>query len=275
MTRVYEDPTSTANRSRRGADPYNGIEPSFTELATLDPGSREWTRLREAIIVRCLPLAEHIARRYTGRGEQFDDLLQVARCGLLEAVDRFDATRGTTFVSFAVPTIMGEVRRHFRDHTWAVRVPRRLKELRTRAQAITPRLIQQLGRMPTASDIADALGVDRDEIVQVMIAANGYDSDSLDPGTDSDDNDAPSPMRRLATAEPCYDLIEDTMTVRPLLAELPDRDRDILVWRYFDGATQQQIAHRLGISQMQVSRLQARILTTLRTGTGTAGSQPS
>ncbi|MQY24856.1 SigB/SigF/SigG family RNA polymerase sigma factor [Nocardia aurantia] len=265
MTEVYDRPlTTTADPSRRGRDPYDGIEPRFTELARLDPGGPEWKRLREEIIGHCLPLAEHIARCYSGRGEYYDDLLQVARCGLLEAIARFDPTRGATFVSFAIPTIMGEVRRHFRDRTWAVRVPRRLKELRTDINAVTPKLIQQLGRMPTATDIADALGLDRDEVVQVLIASNGYDSNPLDAGDDTDDQTTPPPIRRLATIEPCYGLIEDAITVRPLLDRLPDRDRRVLVWRYYEGATQSEIAARLGVSQMQVSRLLSRLLTTLR-----------
>ncbi|WP_019925309.1 SigB/SigF/SigG family RNA polymerase sigma factor [Nocardia sp. BMG111209] len=265
MTGALDTPqTTTANTSRRGHDSYDGIEPRLVELAALDPADRRWARLREEIITRCLPLAEHIARRYSGRGEQYDDLLQVARCGLLEAVGRFDPARGTTFVSFAVPTIMGEVRRHFRDRTWAVRVPRRLKELRVHLHAAGPVLMQQLGRMPTVTELADHLGLDRDEVVQAMIASNGYDTDALDPGTDSDDERFSSPMRRLAAVEPCYGLIEDAMTVRPLLAGLSDRDRDILTWRYFEGETQSQIAARLGVSQMQISRHLTRILTTVR-----------
>ncbi|MCX4098578.1 SigB/SigF/SigG family RNA polymerase sigma factor [Nocardia sp. alder85J] len=265
MTGALDSPTiTTANASRRGRDSYDGIEPRLAELAALDPGDPRWVRLREEIVVCCLPLAEHIARKYSGRGEQYDDLLQVARCGLLEAVKRFDPAYGATFVSFAVPTIMGEVRRHFRDRTWAVRVPRRLKELRVHLHAAGPVLMQQLGRTPAVTELADHLGLDREEVVQVMIASNGYDSDTLDPSPDNDEGHVPSPLRRLAAVDPCYALIEDAMTVRPLLAGLSDRDRNILTWRYFGGESQARIAARLGVSQMQISRHLTRILTTLR-----------
>ncbi|MDT5322946.1 MAG: polymerase sigma-B factor, partial [Mycobacterium sp.] len=142
----------------------------FRELRELDDDAPEVTRQRDAIVERCLPLADHIARRFDGRGEPRDDLVQVARVGLVNAVIRFDVDAGSDFVSFAVPTIMGEVRRHFRDNSWSVKVPRRLKELHLRLGAATADLSQRLGRAPTPSELATELEMDRDEVVEGLIA---------------------------------------------------------------------------------------------------------
>ncbi|WP_216896636.1 SigB/SigF/SigG family RNA polymerase sigma factor [Nocardia alni] len=265
MTSAIAQYPSSADPARRGDDPYDGIEPWFEKMVALDPHGLQWRRLREEIIGRCLPLAEHIARRYTGRGVEFEDLLQVARVGLLEAVNRFDPDRGPSFVGFAVPTIMGEVRRYFRDRTWSVRVPRRLKELQGQVQRVLPELTQRLGRVPTASDVAAELGLERAEIVQVLVASNGYRSDSLDAPLDNGEGGNPQVvMQQLGTSEPGYALMEESITVGPLLGQLCDQDRDVLIWRYFEGCTQDQIATRLGVSQMQVSRILARILASLR-----------
>ncbi|NUS94474.1 MAG: RNA polymerase sigma factor SigF [Nocardia sp.] len=222
--------------------------------------------MREQIVHRCLPLAEHIARRFAGRGESFDDLLQIARLGLVQAVDRFDRSRGSSFLSFAIPTIMGEVRRHFRDHTWAVRVPRGTKELHLRIGPATETLYQRLGRMPTAREIATELDADLTDVTRALIAGNAHTSNSLDAGADDQDDDTspPAVLARLGGEDPCYRLLEDAMTLRPLIAELPQRERQILVWRYFANMTQVQIAERLDISQMQVSRILAKTLRTLR-----------
>ncbi|WP_327152073.1 SigB/SigF/SigG family RNA polymerase sigma factor [Nocardia sp. NBC_01329] len=260
-------PSPSARRANRGRDPYDGIEPSLGELAALDPADPHHAGLRDEIIGRCLPLADHIARRYAGRGIDFDDLQQTARMGVVHAVDRFDPAAGTKFVSFAVPTVMGEVRRYFRDQSWAIRVPRRLKELRGRITVITPLLMQELGRTLTARDLAIALDTEVEEITQALIASKGYTSDSLDatPGTDNDSGDHTLTYAdRLGSIDPCYILLEDAAAVRPLLAQLPRGDRRILILRYYDNRTQQEIAATIGCSQMQVSRALARILTTLR-----------
>ncbi|WP_227981963.1 SigB/SigF/SigG family RNA polymerase sigma factor [Nocardia spumae] len=260
-------PSPSARRANRGHDPYDGIEPRLVELAALDPTDPHRPTLRDEIIGRCLPLADHIARRYAGRGIEFDDLQQTARMGVVHAVDRFDPAAGAPFVSFAVPTIMGEVRRYFRDQSWAVRVPRRLKELRARITSVTPLLMQELGHIPTARDIATALDAEAEEITQALIASNGYTADSLDttPGTDNDSGDLPlSHADRLGAIDPCYGLLEDAAAVRPLLARLPRSDRRVLTLRYYDNRTQQEIATTIGCSQMQVSRILTRILTTLR-----------
>ncbi|WP_225728179.1 MULTISPECIES: SigB/SigF/SigG family RNA polymerase sigma factor [unclassified Nocardia] len=251
--------------ARRGRDSYDDIEPWFDKLAALDAQDPHRNALREHIIELCLPLADHIARRFAGRGEAYEDLVQVARVGLLLAVDRFDLTRGNSFLSFAVPTVMGEVRRYFRDSGWAVRVPRRLKELQQRIASVTPELAQRLGRQPTATDLAAELGTDHEEITQALIAANGYTCDSIDAGTDGgDDAAAAFHQDPLATVDPNYELVEDAIAVAPLIAELPERERRVLELRFGESQTQTQIAERLGLSQMHISRILSRTLRELR-----------
>ncbi|MEV0358131.1 SigB/SigF/SigG family RNA polymerase sigma factor [Nocardia sp. NPDC050697] len=259
-------PAAHPRPRRPGADSYDDIEPAFTELAALDPGAPARERMREDIICRCLPLGEHIASRFSGRGEPTEDLRQVASLGVVLAVDRFDVTQGTPFVAFAVPTIMGEVRRHFRDRTWAVQVPRPVKELQQRLAPAIETLLHRNGRMPTARELAAELDADLHEITQAMLARNGYHSDSLDAlHTDSDGETSDiSAAVTLGANEPCYDLLENAIAVRPLIAALPERDRNILIWRFFDGLTQRQIADRVGCSQMHVSRILTRVLNQLR-----------
>ncbi|MBF6180235.1 MULTISPECIES: RNA polymerase sigma factor SigF [Nocardia] len=252
-------------RSRSRGDSYDNIEPMFKELAAVDPADPQREVVREKLIGRCMPLADHIARRFSGRGESFDDLLQVARVGLVQAVDRFDVTRGSSFLSFAVPTIMGEVRRHFRDNTWAVRVPRRTKEIQLSIGGTIDELAQRLGRMPKAREIADKLGVDLVEVTQALIAGNAYQLSSLDAVTGDDSENTPlSLMEVLGDVEPRYDRVDEYLAVRPLIAELPDREQRVLIMRFFEAKTQAQIAERLGISQMHVSRILAKTLTWLR-----------
>ncbi|MGX1809351.1 RNA polymerase sigma factor SigF [Nocardia sp. NPDC055321] len=243
---------------------YDDIEAAFAELE--QAGDTDRNVLREHIIERCLPLAEHIARRFAGRGETFDDLLQVARLGLVRAVDRFEVARGSPFLSFAVPTIMGEVRRHFRDYTWAVRVPRRTKEIQVQLGSTIELLAQRLGRMPRAREIAEELDIDLLEVTQALIASNAYQASSLDTTMTGDDSDnAPLPRAEtLGGVEPDYELIEQRLAVRPLLAELPDRERRLLTMRFFECKTQTQIADDLGVSQMHVSRMLTRTLNRLR-----------
>ncbi|CAN5186245.1 hypothetical protein BH09ACT9_BH09ACT9_22270 [soil metagenome] len=147
--------------------------------------------MRTALITRCLPLAEHIARRFDGRGEAHDDLVQVARLGLVNAVDRFDSTRGSDFVSFAVPTVMGEVRRHFRDTGWALRVPRRMKELHFQLGQAISELSQQLGHAPTVDELAETLGIEREEVAQALIAGNAYQTVSVDGAASNHTDDLP------------------------------------------------------------------------------------
>ena len=236
----------------------------FRELATFPADSMEFQRQREKIVERCLPLADHIARRFEGRGEPRDDLVQVARVGLVNAVVRFDIDAGSDFVSFAVPTIMGEVRRHFRDNSWSVKVPRRLKELHLRLGAATADLSQRLGRAPTATELAGELGMDRDEVIEGLVAGSSYNTLSIDSGGGSDDDDARAIADTLGDVDAGLDQIENRESLRPLLEALPERERTVLVLRFFESMTQTQIAERVGISQMHVSRLLSKSLARLR-----------
>lgn len=258
---VQQSPTDT--RPRHGVNSYDDIEPWFDKLDALPDGDPNRKPLREQIIRRCLPLAEHIAARFSGRGEAFEDLQQVARVGLVLAVDRFDAARQNTFLAFAVPTIMGEVRRHFRDHTWATRVPRGIKELRLRLGPASDRLAQRLGRLPTARELAADLHADPVDVTQALIAGNGYQPRAIDPVGEEDNDNSPI-VDQLGTEEPCYTLTEDAMAVRPLIRALPARQRRVLIMRFFESKTQSQIADALGVSQMQVSRILSHTLKSLR-----------
>lgn len=236
----------------------------FRQLATLEDGSAAFQRQRDSIVERCLPLADHIARRFDGRGEPHDDLVQVARVGLVNAVIRFNVDAGSDFVSFAVPTIMGEVRRHFRDNSWSVKVPRRLKELHLQLGAATAELSQRLGRAPTPTELAELLGMDRDEVVEGLVAGSSYNTLSIDSGGGSGNEDAPAIADTLGDVDTTLDQIENREALRPLLESLPDRERAVVVLRFFESLTQTQIAERIGVSQMHVSRLLARALGRLR-----------
>ena len=235
----------------------------FRTLQELPEASSTFIRQRDAIVERCLPLADHIARRFDGRGEPRDDLVQVARVGLVNAVIRFDVDAGSDFVSFAVPTIMGEVRRHFRDNSWSVKVPRRLKELHLRLGAATAEMSQRLGRAPTPSELAAELEMDRDEVVEGLIAGSSYNTLSID-GAGGGTEEAPAIADTLGDVDLNLDQIENRESLRPLLASLPERERQVLLLRFFESMTQTQIAERVGISQMHVSRLLAKSLTRLR-----------
>ena len=235
----------------------------FRELSGLSDGSSARERQRERIVERCLPLADHIARRFDGRGEPREDLVQVARVGLVNAVNRFDVEAGSDFVSFAVPTIMGEVRRHFRDNSWSVKVPRRLKELHLRLGAATAELSQRLGRAPTASELAEELDMDREEVIEGLVAGSSYNTLSIDSGGGGDE-DAPAIVDTLGDLDDGLDQIDNRETLRPLLAQLPERERTVLLLRFFESMTQTQIAERVGVSQMHVSRLLAKSLARLR-----------
>jgi RNA polymerase sigma-B factor len=243
---------------------YGDVMEMFDHLRTLDPQSNEFRRQRDAIIERCLPLANNVARRFGGRGEAHEDLVQVARLGLVNAVKRFDVTSGSGFLSFAVPTIMGEVRRHFRDHGWSVRVPRRLQELSLQIVRARGELSQVLNRAPTASELATHIGADREEVVEALIAANAYTTQSFNGPLGRGDDDDDSISNTMGDIDANLEKVLDVETLRPLLATLPERERTILLLRFFDNMTQTQIAHRLGISQMHVSRLLTKTLETLR-----------
>jgi RNA polymerase sigma-B factor len=256
-------PSSSKGSQARSNSEYADVLDMFRLLQKMPDGTPKFQRQRDSIVERCLPLADHIARRFDGRGEARDDLVQVARVGLVNAVIRFDVAAGSDFVSFAVPTIMGEVRRHFRDNSWSVKVPRRLKELHLRLGAATAELSQRLGRAPTPSELAAELELDRDEVVEGLIAGSSYNTLSIDGGGGGTE-EAPAIADTLGDVDASLDRIENREALRPLLASLPERERTVLVLRFFESMTQTQIAERVGISQMHVSRLLAKSLARLR-----------
>ena len=239
------------------------VETMLVELSSLPTYSVEFRRRRDRIVERLLPLADNVARRFDGRGEAYDDLVQVARIGLLKAVVRFDADRGASFVAFAVPTIVGHVRRHFRDNGWAVRVPRRHKDMRSLLIMARSDLCQRLHRFPTTTEFADELGIDYRDIVDGIAAANGYSALSIESGRREADG-LPSILSMLGGVDSGLAEIEDWEVLRPALATLSDRDRRIIGWHFFESLSQSEIGARLGISQTHVSRLLARSLARLR-----------
>jgi RNA polymerase sigma-B factor len=243
-------------------DDYRELIPLFHQLAAPATAEPERRRIRELLVTGHLPVAEHIARKFRNRGQADEDLRQVARIGLINAVDRFDPNRGTDFLSFAVPTITGEVRRYFRDATWAVRVPRRLKELHAAISAASAQLSQELGRSPRPKEIAAALSMPVEEVYEGLQAGFGYHTDSLDNSTD-DDGHSPA-ASRLGEVDSALELVEDREALIPALATLPEREATIVVLRFFGNLTQTQIADRIGISQMHVSRLLSASLAQLR-----------
>ncbi len=219
--------------------------------------------LRDDLITAHMGLAEYLARRFTNRGEPLDDLVQVAALGLLKAVDRFDPERGLEFSTYATPTIVGELKRHFRDKGWAVRVPRRVQELHLRLGSVVSILSQELGRSPTIGEIAHSAAVSEEEVLEAIEAGHAYRFTSLDAPSGSDDEMSLS--AELGAEDQGLIDSEHRVTLSPLIAQFPPRERMILHLRFFEGLTQSEIAARLGISQMHVSRLLARALAQLRT----------
>ena len=238
------------------------LQRRYAGLAADDP---ERPRLREQLISGYLPVAEHIARRFAGRGEPLDDLMQVATVGLINAVDRFEPERGSDFFSFAVPTITGEVRRYFRDHGWSARVPRRLKDLHIAIRSALAELSQSLGRAPRPSEIAERLGLPVSEVIEGLQAGEAYRSSSLDEMLGCGEGTA-TLGEFVGVLDAELALIDHRETLRPVLAELSPRDRRILILRFFHQQTQTQIAEQVGISQVHVCRVLRKTLTLLRNG---------
>ncbi|MQS09724.1 SigB/SigF/SigG family RNA polymerase sigma factor [Streptomyces sp. IF17] len=234
----------------------------FVSLRSLPDGSPERAELRDRLVRMHLPLVEHLARRFRNRGEPLDDLTQVATIGLIKSVDRFDPERGVEFSTYATPTVVGEIKRHFRDKGWAVRVPRRLQELRLSLSAATAELSQQHGRAPTVHELAERLNTSEEEVLEGLESANAYSTLSLDvPDTD---DESPAVADTLGAEDDALEGVEYRESLKPLLEELPPREKKILMLRFFGNMTQSQIAQEVGISQMHVSRLLARTLAQLR-----------
>ena len=219
--------------------------------------------LRAKVIEAWLSLAQHLAHRYSGRGEPTDDLAQTAAVGLIKAVDKFDPSRGVDFAGYAIPTIIGELKRHFRDRTWDIRVPRRLQELRLSISEANSTLLQTLGRSPTVADIAAHLKVTEEEVLEGLEGARAYNAVSL--STPTGDGERATELGDMLGGEDCeFELAELRVALGPALATLDEREQKILTLRFYGNLTQSQIADQIGVSQMHVSRLLARALTKLR-----------
>jgi RNA polymerase sigma-B factor len=219
---------------------------------------------RDGLVSLHLPLVEHCARRFRNRGEPFEDLVQVGTIGLIKSIDRFELDRGVEFSTYATPTIIGEIKRHFRDKGWAIRVPRRLQELRMQIGPATAELTQALGRSPTPREIAEALGCSVEEIVEGIESSHAYSTLSLDATDDGSEDGGISMLDMMGLDDEELEQIEIRESIKPLLEALPAREKRILLLRFFKNKTQSEIAAEIGVSQMHVSRLLSRTLDQLR-----------
>ncbi|WP_306214842.1 SigB/SigF/SigG family RNA polymerase sigma factor [Actinoplanes sp. RD1] len=233
-----------------------------TALAALPAGHPDRPALRERAIEAWLPMARHLAHRYAGRGEPADDLCQVAVVGLIKALDRYEADRGVDFAGYAIPTVIGEIKRHFRDRTWSVRVPRRLQELRLAITTANNELSHSLGRAATVADIAGHLGVTEEDVLEGLEGARAYNATSLSLPVGADGSTELG--ETLGGEDRELELAELRLALGPALATLDERERRIIQLRFYGNLTQTQIAERIGISQMHVSRLLSRALAKLR-----------
>ncbi|MEZ0581180.1 RNA polymerase sigma factor SigF [Nocardioides sp. MH1] len=258
----------------RGSGRSAALEATRRENARLflifrdtDASDAERDTARDSLVHLHLPLVEHCARRFRNRGEPYEDLVQVGTIGLIKAVDRFDTDRGVEFSTYATPTIIGEIKRYFRDKGWAIRVPRRLQELRMQISAATAELTQSLGRSPLPREIAESIGCTVEEIVEGLESSNAYATLSLDATDDSDGDSGggQSMLDAIGIDDVALEHVEIRESVRPLLESLPPREKKILLLRFFKNMTQSQIAAEIGVSQMHVSRLLTRTLEQLRT----------
>lgn len=220
---------------------------------------------REQLIEQYMSLVRSLARRYSYRGEQLEDLVQIGAIGLIKAIDRFDLNRGVELTTYATPNIIGEIKRHFRDRGWAVRVPRGLQELNVQLSRLIEQLTVQLGRSPTIPELAKAASVEEEEVLEALESGRAYSSLSLSSGGGSDEDGGDlDPLESLGEIEHQYEVSEDRAVLAPGFRVLDDRERAILHLRFFEGLTQSQIAQQVGISQMHVSRLIRRSLEKIR-----------
>jgi RNA polymerase sigma-B factor len=219
---------------------------------------------REQLIEQYMSLVRSLARRYSYRGEQLEDLVQIGAIGLIKAIDRFDLDRGVELTTYATPNIIGEIKRHFRDKGWSVRVPRGLQELNVQVSKLIEQLTVQLGRSPTIPELAKAAGVEEEQVLEALESGRAYSSVSLSTGGGSDEDGELDPLESLGTIEHQYEVSEDRAVLAPGFKVLDERERRILHLRFFSGLTQSQIAAEIGISQMHVSRLIRRSLEKIR-----------
>ncbi|MGX1368943.1 RNA polymerase sigma-B factor [Streptomyces canus] len=256
-----EAPQEAAPRSR-GADTRALTQVLFGQLKELQPGTPEHNRVRAALIEANLPLVRYAAARFRSRNEPMEDVIQVGTIGLINAIDRFDPDRGVQFPTFAMPTVVGEIKRYFRDNVRTVHVPRRLHELWVQVNGATEDLTTAFGRTPTTAEIAERLRIGEDEVLSCIEAGRSYHATSLEAAQEGDG--LPGLLDRLGYEDPALDGVEHRDLVRHLLVQLPEREQRILLLRYYSNLTQSQISAELGVSQMHVSRLLARSFQRLR-----------
>ena len=259
------DDTAAEAAPDRGTDDVRTCSAKlFGVLRDEGASSAERACARDDLVHLHLSLVEHCARRCRNRGEPFEDLVQVGTIGLIKAIDRFETDRGVEFSTYATPTVIGEIKRHFRDKGWAIRVPRRLQELRMQIGTATGELTQQLGRSPTPRELAEAIGCTVEEIMEGIESSHAYATLSLDASDDTDDG-PPAVLSTLGVEDVSIEHVEVRESIKPLLEGLGEREKRILLLRFFKNMTQSQIADEIGVSQMHVSRLLTRTLTQLRT----------
>ena len=270
MPETTDNPAEDSAPGPPDRSPSRGFEASklrsaelFTELNGDDTGQSARRTARDDLVHLHLPLVEHCARRFRNRGEPFEDLVQVGTIGLLKSIDRFDSDRGVEFSTYATPTIIGEIKRYFRDKGWAIRVPRRLQELRMQIGATTAELTQSLGRSPTPRELAEAIGCSVEEIIEGIESSNAYSTLSLDASDDGDEMGG-SMLDAIGVEDENLEHVEIRESLKPLLDALEPREKKILLLRFFKNRTQTQIAEEIGVSQMHVSRLLSRTLEQLR-----------
>ncbi|MFJ9038805.1 SigB/SigF/SigG family RNA polymerase sigma factor [Streptomyces sp. NPDC102406] len=263
IDRAYADPASLAPKDAREVG-----RRFFDRLAELEEGTHEYQYVRNCLIEMNLSLVRYAASRFRHRGTQeMEDIVQVGTIGLIKAIDRFELTREVEFTSFAVPYITGEIKRFFRDTSWAVHVPRRLQEARLELSRATEELRTRLGRSPSTAELAELMQLEPAEVAQAQMASNGYNSVSLDAAVSGKDDEAETILADfIGFDEGRFELVEDFHSLAPLIAGLDERERRIIHLRFVEERTQQQIADELGYSQMHVSRLITRVLGKLRAG---------
>jgi RNA polymerase sigma-B factor len=232
----------------------------FARLHDPEVTPEQRRNVRSELVEMHQPLVHHIARRYADRGEPFDDVFQVGNLGLISAIDRFEPERGVAFSSFAVPTIIGAIRRHFRDATWALKVPRRVQESRSKINAAFEVLAQELGRSPTVAEVAHRCDLDEHDVLDSLELSRARETTPIDTPL----SEGSSIADRIGDTDQALGQVEDKETVRRLLESLPKYDRDVVVMRFFDGMSQTEIAEAAGVSQMQISRILSRSLARLR-----------
>ncbi len=239
----------------------------FDQLAVLEEGTPEYSYARSTLIEMNMSLVRYAAGRFRSRGaEEMEDIVQVGMIGLIKAIDRFELTREVEFTSFAIPYIVGEIKRFFRDTTWAVHVPRRLQEARVQLARATEELRSRLGRTPTVKELSELMSLPEEEVREARLAANGYNSSSLDAAIGGSEEGESSLQDFIGAEDQALGLVEDFHALAPLIAELDERDRQIIHMRFVEELTQAQIGEHLGVSQMHVSRLLSRTLARLREG---------